>query len=53
VKLGRNAILVGLLLSLPFDTIVPSNMVSFAHEQSVFFTQTNLQKKIKTYGLER
>ena len=42
-----------IIICLPFDTIVPSNMVSFVHEQSVFFTQTNLQKKIKTYGLER
>ena len=51
MKDGHNVFLVTLLFCLPFDTIGPSNAVSFAHEQSLFFMQIRYWKKTKTYGL--
>ena len=40
-----------IIICLPFDTIDPSNAVSFIREHSASFIQTNLKKKTKTYGL--
>ena len=51
VKDGCNVFRTTLLFCLPFDTIGPSNVVSFAHEQSLFFMQIRCWKKTKTYGL--
>ena len=51
MKDGCRVFRVTLLFCPPFDTIGPSNVVSFAHEQSLFFMQIRCWKKTKTYGL--
>ena len=42
-----------IVICLPFDTIDPFNVVSFAREHPAFFVPTNQKKQTKTYGLVR
>ena len=51
MKDGHNVFRTTLLFCLPFDTIGPSNAISFVYEQSLFFMQIRYWKKTKTYGL--
>ena len=51
MKIVRNVFLLVLLLYMSFDTISPSNVLSFVHEHPASFMQTNQKKQTKTYGL--
>ena len=51
MKDGHNVFRTTLLFCLPFDTIGPSNAISFVYEQPLFFMQIRYWKKTKTYGL--